>query len=79
MSTSPAFDILTNIRQDALNLAAQGLSYSSQSAGVKNIAFVVNGVNFYCDARDVREVSVCDNLMVVPQTKTWLRGLWNHH
>ena len=60
-----------------MKLAAQGLTYSTQSAGVKNIAYVVNGINFYCDAQDVKEVSVCENLMVVPQTKAWMRGLVN--
>ncbi len=77
MTANPAFDILTTLRQDALDLAAQGLVYSTQSAGVKNIAFVVNGINFYCDALDVKEIAVCDGLMVVPQTKAWMRGLIN--
>ncbi len=77
MSANPAFDVLSQLRQDALDLAAQGLVYSTQSAGVKNIAFVVNGINFFCDANAVKEVAICDGLMTVPQTKTWMRGLIN--
>ena len=77
MATNPAFETLSTIRQQAVDLASQGLVYSTQSAGVKNIAFIVNGINFYCDAREVKEVSVCDGLMVVPQTKSWMRGLVN--
>jgi len=53
------------------------LKYSTQSAGVKSIAYRVNGLNFYCYAGEVKEVSVCDSLTVVPQTKTWMRGLIN--
>lgn len=77
MTENAPFALLHNMRQEALTLAEQGLSYSTQSAGVKNIAYVVNGVNFYCDAKDVKEVSTCESLMVVPQTKTWMRGLIN--
>jgi chemotaxis signal transduction protein len=77
MTTNEPFELLKSIRDDALALAEQGLTYATQSAGVKNIAYVVNGVNYYCDAQDVKEVSTCDNLMVVPQTKNWMRGLIN--
>ncbi len=77
MSENEAFALLCKIRDEAVELAQQGLTYSTQSAGVKNIAYVVNGINFYCDARDVKEVSTCENLMVIPQTKNWLRGLIN--
>ncbi len=77
MAENAAFELLNSMREAAAELASQGLTYSSQSAGVKNIAYVVNGVNFYCDARDVKEVSTCDSLMVIPQTKDWLRGLVN--
>ena len=77
MINNPPFEVLKSIRDDALALAKQGLSYATQSAGVKNIAYVVNGVNYYCDAQDVKEVSTCDNLMIVPQTKSWMRGLVN--
>ena len=77
MSENQAFALLSKLREDANELARQGLTYSTQSAGVKNIAYVVNGINFYCDARDIKEVSTCENLMVIPQTKNWLRGLVN--
>lgn len=77
MEINSPFEILSNIRQSAIELAEQGLSYRSQSAGVKNIAYVVNDVYFYCDAQDVKEVSVCQNLVPVPQTKRWMRGLIN--
>ncbi len=77
MIENAPFAMLSSIRQEALALAEQGLSYSTQSAGVKNIAYIVNGVNFYCDAKDVKEVSTCESLMVVPQTKAWMRGLIN--
>jgi len=77
MTNNAPFELLSTIRKEALALAEQGLTYATQSAGVKNIAYVVNGVNYYCDAQDVKEVSTCDNLMVVPQTKSWMRGLIN--
>ena len=77
MANSSAFDLLNTIRQQAVDLVAQDLVYSTQSAGVKYIAFVVNGVNFYCDSLDVKEVAVCEGLVVVPQTKAWMRGLVN--
>lgn len=77
MTDNAPFELLSSIRQEAQSLAAQGLVYSTQSAGIKNIAYVVNGINFYCDAVDIKEVSTCENLMVVPQTKGWLRGLIN--
>lgn len=77
MTDNAPFELLQGMSRAAQELAAQELTYSTQSAGVKNIAYVVNGVNFYCDARDVKEVSTCENLMVIPQTKSWMRGLIN--
>ena len=77
MSQQSPLSLLQSMRQQALELAAQGLSYATQSAGIKNIAYVVNGVHFYCEASLIKEVSVCENLMPVPQTKTWMRGLIN--
>jgi len=77
MNENAPFALLSTMRAEALELAEQGLSYSTQSAGIKNIAYVVNGVNFYSDAQDVREVSTCESLVIVPQTKTWMRGLIN--
>ena len=77
MTDNAPFALLNSIREEAVALAAQGLTYATQSAGVKNIAYVVNGVNFYCDAQDIKEVSTCENLMIVPQTKQWMRGLVN--
>lgn len=77
MTENKPFELLSSIRHEALALADQGLTYSTQSAGVKNIAYVVNGVNFYCDAQDIKEVSTCESLVAVPQTKAWMRGLIN--
>ena len=77
MTQNAPFELLKRMRDAAVSLAAEGLTYSSQSAGVKNIAYRVGGVNFYCDARDVKEVSTCESLMTIPQTKDWLRGLVN--
>lgn len=77
MVEQSAFQLLSEIRQRAIEFAAQNLSVTTQSAGVKNIAFVVNGVNFYSNAKDIKEVSVCEYLTEIPQTKPWLRGLVN--
>jgi len=77
MTDITPFELLYNIRSDALALAEQELKYSTQSAGIKNIAYRINGINFFCDAAEIKEVSVCENLMTVPQTKIWLRGLVN--
>lgn len=77
MSEISAFELLVGIRDKAVDLASQGLSYSIQSAGVKNIAYLVNGLNFYCNAEDVREVSTSHSVVAVPQTKRWMRGLFN--
>ena len=77
MNEITPFELLDAIRKEAKALASQGLADSSASSGIKTIAFRVNNVNFYCDASDIKEVSVCENLMVVPQTKGWMRGLVN--
>ena len=77
MAEKSAFDLLSTIRDQAIDLASDSAAYSKQSAGVKNIAYVINGVNFYCEAKDVKEISTCDSLTVVPQTKQWMRGLVN--
>lgn len=77
MSENSPLALLNKIRQDANELAAQGLSYSTQSAGIKNIAYVVNDIYFYCEAKEIKEISTCENLMPVPQTKSWMRGLVN--
>ncbi|MFT4636379.1 MAG: chemotaxis signal transduction protein [Arenicella sp.] len=77
MTNNAPFEVLNTIRGQALALAKQGLTYATQSAGIKNIAYIVNGINYYCDAQDIKEVSTCDNLMVMPQTKNWMRGLVN--
>lgn len=77
MAEQSAFQLLSDIRQGAIELAAKNLSVTTQSAGVKNIAFIVNGVNFYSNANDIKEISVCDSLTEIPQTKPWLRGLVN--
>lgn len=77
MNEITPFELLDAIRKEAKALASQGLTESNSSSAVKTIAFRVNNVNFYCDASDIKEVSVCENLMVVPQTKSWMRGLVN--
>jgi len=77
MNQITPFELLNAIRNDAKALASQGLTEASSSSGLKTIAFRVNNINFYCDASDIKEVSVCENLMVVPQTKGWMRGLIN--
>ena len=77
MSENTPFELLSTIREEAQALASKGLTYATLSTGVKNIAFRVNGINFYCHASEIKEVSVCENLMVVPQTKGWMRGLIN--
>lgn len=77
MTQITPFELLNRIRKEAQVLASQGLTNSTLSSNVKNIAFRVNNLNFYCDAADIKEVSVCENLMAVPQTKNWLRGLVN--
>lgn len=77
MSETTPFELLSTIREEAQVLASKGLTYATLSTGVKNIAFRVNGINFYCHASEIKEVSVCENLMVVPQTKGWMRGLVN--
>lgn len=77
MSEISPFELITEIRNKAIDLAGQNISYSIQSAGVKNIAYLVNGLNFFCDSEDVREVSTSHSIMPVPQTKRWMRGLFN--
>ena len=77
MSENQAFQLLSNIRDKARELSSENISYAAQDAGIKYIAYSVNGMNFYTNAQDIKEVSVCENLMVVPQTKRWMRGLVN--
>lgn len=77
MTDQSAFQLLSDIRQQAIELAAKDFSVTTQSAGVKNIAFVINGINFFSKANDIKEISVCENLTRIPQTKPWLRGLVN--
>lgn len=77
MQDTSAFQLLNDIRQQAVELAEQDVVYATQSAGVKNIGYVVNGINFFSNAQDIKEISVCENLTAIPQTKPWLRGLIN--
>ena len=77
MNEITPFELLDVIRKEAKALASQGLTEATASSGVKTIAFRVNNVNYYCDASNIKEVSVCENLVVVPQTKSWMRGLVN--
>ena len=77
MQEQSAFELLSEIRNRAIELARQDITYATQSAGVKNIAFMVNRINFFADAIDIKEISVCENLTAIPQTKPWLRGLIN--
>ena len=71
------YKLLNQIRDDARTLAVDSDLVVIQSAGVKNIAFHINGVNFFCASELIREVSECSDLLVVPQTKQWLRGVIN--
>lgn len=77
MSDNSPLTLLHSIRDRAIEFAAQGVNFTGQSAGIKNIAFMVNETRFFCDAQSIKEVAVCDNLMLVPQTKAWMRGLVN--
>ena len=77
VSNSAAFELLSNMRDQARELSTQDVNYAVQDAGMKYIAYAVGGVNFYTNAQDIKEVTVCENLMVVPQTKRWMRGLVN--
>ena len=76
-NTNTPVTLLSSMRQAAIALSDQGLSFVSHSASVKNIAYVVNDVHFFCEAEDVKEVAICENLVLIPQTKRWLRGLMN--
>lgn len=77
MSDNSPLALLHSIRERAVDFAAQGVNFTGQSAGIKNIAFMVDEMRFFCDAQAIKEVAVCDNLMPVPQTKAWMRGLVN--
>ena len=77
MQENSPLQLLNEIREKAIDLTSQGLSYTRQSTGVKNIAYMINDIHFYCEANEVNEVSVCGNLVSVPQTKSWMRGLVN--
>ncbi|NND81144.1 MAG: chemotaxis protein CheW [Gammaproteobacteria bacterium] len=77
MAEQSAYQLLSDMRQQAIDFAARNITITTQSAGVKNIAYVVNGVHFFSNAQDIREISVCENLTRIPQTKPWLRGLVN--
>jgi len=77
MADQSAYQLLEQIRDETMAMASDKVEYSTQSDAVKNVAYVVNGINFYCEASDIKEISTCDNLMVVPQTKRWMRGLVN--
>lgn len=77
MSELSAFELLGKIRDKAIQFSGEGITYSIQSTGVKNIAYLINGINFYCDAAEVKEVSTSQNIMRVPQTKRWMRGIVN--
>lgn len=72
-----AFKLLDSIRQKSVELNNESVDYSSQSTSIKNIAYIVNGLHFFCDAVDIKEVSTCENLTVIPQTKRWMRGIIN--
>ena len=50
------------------------VSHSSTSRGM---GFVINGERFFCDADLVREVAVPQDLIPVPQSKAWMRGVFN--
>lgn len=68
--------LLSQIRDDAERVIAQE-DLVVQAAGTKNIAFLINGVGFFCDSAVVKEVTACAGLVQVPLTKNWLRGVVN--
>lgn len=68
--------LLSQIQSDAERVLAQE-NLVVQAAGTKNIAFLINGIGFFCDAAAVKEVTACSGLVQVPQTKNWLRGVVN--
>lgn len=69
-------ELLSQIRDDAERVIAQE-NLVVQAAGTKNIAFLINGIGFFCDAAVVKEVTSCSGLVSVPLTKNWLRGVVN--
>ncbi len=77
MQTSNAFSVLTTMREQTRELLAQGDAVVMQSSTSRGIGFIINGERFFCDAELVREIAVPDELIAVPQSKTWMRGVYN--
>ena len=72
-----AYQLLFGIKDRAAKLAEQGEAYFYQSTRTRGIGYIINGVRFFSDAEEIGEVGVCDQLIHVPQTKPWIRGLFN--
>lgn len=77
MQASKAFTELITLRDQARALAKQESPIAAHSASHRGIAFIVNGDRFFCDAHWVNEIAVLDELIAVPQSKAWLRGVFN--
>ncbi len=77
MPTSNAFQLLTSMQAQALALQAAGEGTVTHSSASRGIGFILNGERFFCDADLVREVAVPQELISVPLTKAWLRGVFN--
>ena len=74
---STAYTILNTMREQAMALQGQGMGAALPIASSRGLGFVVNGQRFFCSGDLVREVSVCGDLIPIPQTKAWLRGVVN--
>ena len=77
MSTSNVFQILSNLRQQAIASNERGGRLVTHSSTSRGMGFIINGERFFCDADLVREVAVPQDLIPVPQSKAWMRGVLN--
>ncbi|MEO0367583.1 MAG: chemotaxis protein CheW [Pseudomonadota bacterium] len=77
MKTSEAYNLLSRLRDQAVEFAESGGRVIKQAGAARGIGFVVNGQRFYCEADVIKEVANCQNLIDVPQTKNWMRGMFN--
>jgi chemotaxis signal transduction protein len=77
MSISNAFQILSNLQQQAIASNELGERLVTHSSASRGMGFIINGERFFCDADLVREVAVPQDLILVPQSKAWMRGIFN--
>jgi chemotaxis signal transduction protein len=77
MQTSNAFLILSQMQDQALASNELSEGVISQASASRGIGFVINGERFFCDAELIREITVPQELILVPQTKAWMRGVVN--